>query len=194
MVSAAAQQKQEFRSRFGNLRASDYPELSGRTSERLLRDSSLAKARTAALFHAKQPEPDLAPVAAELERRGVRTAWPCVTGGGRLEFRYAGTTGPFVTGAFGIREPAPGCEPAPLAGLDVIVVPALAYDRDGYRLGRGKGYYDRVLADPAFRGRAIGVIPDGHLVDLLPREPWDRPVHAVITDRRSLDIVSRRED
>jgi len=194
MLSAEAHQKQEFRSRFGNLRAPDYPELSGRTSERLLRDLSFARARTVALFHAKQPEPDIAPVAAELERRGVRAAWPCVMDGGRLEFRYADSGGPFVTGAFGIREPASTCQAAPLAGLDVIVVPALAYDRDGYRLGRGKGYYDRVLADPAFRGRAIGVIPDGHLVDLLPREPWDRAVHAVITDRRSIDIVSRRDD
>jgi 5-formyltetrahydrofolate cyclo-ligase len=66
---------------------------------------------------------------------------------------------------------------AALAGCDVVLVPALAVDRRGVRLGRGGGSYDRAL--PRARGLVVALLHEGELVDALPGEPHDVPVAAV---------------
>ncbi len=66
-----------------------------------------------------------------------------------------------------------------VAGCDVVLVPALAVDRRGVRLGRGGGSYDRAL--PRARGLLVAMLHDGELVEELPAEPHDVPVHAVAT-------------
>ncbi len=82
-------------------------------------------------------------------------------------------------GAFHIEEPAEGT-PADPATMELIVVPAVAYDRRGNRLGRGKGFYDRLLS--ATKATTIGVAYDFQLLDELPVEPHDTPVNIVITE------------
>lgn len=82
-------------------------------------------------------------------------------------------------GAFHIEEPAEGT-PADPASMELIVVPAVAYDRRGNRLGRGKGFYDRLLSTT--KATTIGVAYDFQLLDELPVEPHDTPVHIVITE------------
>lgn len=82
-------------------------------------------------------------------------------------------------GAFQIEEPAEGT-PVDPAEMELIIVPAVAYDRRGNRLGRGKGFYDRLLATT--KATTIGVAYDFQLVDELPVEPHDTPVHIVITE------------
>ena len=64
-----------------------------------------------------------------------------------------------------------------VAGCDVVLVPALAVDRRGVRLGRGGGSYDRALRRA--RGLVVALLHEGELVDELPAEPHDMPVHAV---------------
>jgi 5-formyltetrahydrofolate cyclo-ligase len=66
-----------------------------------------------------------------------------------------------------------------IAGCDLVLVPALAVDRTGHRLGRGGGSYDRAL--PRATGRTIALVYDGELVDALPHEPHDQRVTAVVT-------------
>lgn len=81
---------------------------------------------------------------------------------------------PLVLSPFGIREPeatAPELDPVV---LDLVLVPALVLDRDGYRLGYGGGYYDRLLPRLRPECRTIGV--SSLLVERLPRDPWDIPV------------------
>jgi len=87
-------------------------------------------------------------------------------------------------GAYGILEPDPASCPAlSLVSPDVALIPAVAFDRQGGRLGFGQGYYDRLLAGPGFEHtRLIGLAHGFQLVDRLPLDPWDRPVHAVVTD------------
>ena len=65
-----------------------------------------------------------------------------------------------------------------------VIVPGLAFDRRGHRLGRGAGVYDRFLATLAPHTLRIGVIPDAQLVDALPTEPHDVPMHLVVTEKR----------
>lgn len=84
-------------------------------------------------------------------------------------------------GAFNIEEPD-GAETVPADTIDLIIVPSVALDLRGNRLGRGKGFYDRLLAST--RATTIGVAFDCQLLDTLPVEPHDISLDIVITDRR----------
>jgi 5-formyltetrahydrofolate cyclo-ligase len=82
--------------------------------------------------------------------------------------------------------PSPGESPAGLAPeqLGLLLVPALAIDPDGIRLGSGGGWYDRLRADPAWRAvPALAVLPAACVVDRLPRDPWDVPFSGWLDER-----------
>lgn len=83
----------------------------------------------------------------------------------------------------GIREPAAGT-PIPPGLIDLVVVPGLGFDVYGNRLGRGRGFYDRFLAIPEFRGVACGFAFEEQVVDELPSGPLDRPVSILVTDQQ----------
>ncbi|MGF1470075.1 MAG: 5-formyltetrahydrofolate cyclo-ligase [Sandaracinaceae bacterium] len=89
----------------------------------------------------------------------------------------------------GFFQPPPDAPEAPLATIDLVLVPALAVDDQGFRLGYGRGYYDRLLPrlPHAFR---LAVVFDFELMAELPVLPWDEPVHAVVTDQRVLRFGS----
>ncbi len=84
-----------------------------------------------------------------------------------------------------LREPADG-EPVSLDMLDVVVVPALAYDRKGNRLGRGGGFYDRFLATRDFKGVSVGIAFREQVLDELPVGEHDVPVDIIVTDEEVL--------
>lgn len=89
--------------------------------------------------------------------------------------------GTLVAAEFGLREPAPPWLPAgSVADAEVVLVPALAVDRNGNRLGRGAGFYDRSLIYAAPHARLVAVVRDDELVDALPADPHDvRMTHAL---------------
>jgi 5-formyltetrahydrofolate cyclo-ligase len=76
--------------------------------------------------------------------------------------------------------------------LDLIVAPALAYDRRGNRLGRGGGYYDRFISRHS-GALVCGLAFDGQLLDDLPAEPHDQPVNMVATNVEFLRFARKRE-
>ena len=83
---------------------------------------------------------------------------------------------------FGIYQPKPGrVEEVPLADIDLVVVPGVAFDRNNVRLGRGHGYYDRFLSSLSERTKAIGLAFDFQVVDHLPQDSHDIPVWKTIT-------------
>lgn len=91
-------------------------------------------------------------------------------------------------GPFGLMEPDPETwTPWPLEKLDCAVLPGLAFDVNGGRLGRGRGYYDRLLGNPRFRGIRIGITWEDRIVPEVPREAHDVPVHLIVTESRILD-------
>jgi 5-formyltetrahydrofolate cyclo-ligase len=74
--------------------------------------------------------------------------------------------------------------------LTAVIVPGLAFDRHGHRLGRGAGVYDRFLATLPPHTLRIGVVPDAQLVDALPTEPHDVAMHFVVTERQTIAIAA----
>ena len=82
-------------------------------------------------------------------------------------------------GAYGIPEPLAACQEVRPTARSLCLVPALAFDRQGGRIGYGGGYYDRFLA--AFPGTAVGLVRADFLADCLPAEPFDQKVKYLVT-------------
>ena len=91
-----------------------------------------------------------------------------------------------VRGEFGVSEPDPECPVCPVNQLDVTMVPGLAFDGEGRRLGRGKGFYDRLLADAT--GWLWGVGHDVQLAGQLPVESHDVVLNCIVTPSRWVDV------
>ena len=124
----------------------------------------------------------------------VRYTLPRVRGRD-LEFVLCRPGQPFEPSAFAIPEPVGG-EVVALADHDVVLVPVVAFDADGYRVGQGQGFYDRALAalaaarpDPG--PVLIGVAHSFQQVDEAPRHPWDVPLDAVVTESALVKISHR---
>lgn len=84
-------------------------------------------------------------------------------------------------GTWGILEPDPArCAPLGEQLPDMLIMPAVALDRQGFRLGYGGGYYDRLLQDTRWNALPrVGLVYSCQIIAELPREPWDKPVHAL---------------
>ena len=91
-----------------------------------------------------------------------------------------------ISGQFGALEPAAGCPAVLLNQLDLVLVPGVAFDFAGRRLGRGKGFYDRLLAE--VRGHKCGVAFDEQIVAELPEETHDVRVDSIVTPTRWISI------
>jgi 5-formyltetrahydrofolate cyclo-ligase len=89
-------------------------------------------------------------------------------------------------GKFDVREPVASYPTVALNRLDFVLVPGIAFDLRGRRLGRGKGFYDRLLTD--VRGKTCGVAFDEQIVPEIPIEPHDIPVHCILTPTRWLEL------
>lgn len=112
----------------------------------------------------------------------LEVALPVTTPGEPL--RFVVPSGPLVEGPYGILQPGEGAEVDPL-GLDLIVVPLVAVDRRGNRVGHGAGFYDRTFAARADRSPPpvlLGVCHGFQVVEALSAQPWDVPVDLVVTD------------
>ena len=127
-----------------------------------------------------------------LHARGCVCALPVVTVKHMpLTFRVWEPGMSFIVSSFGIPEPGPDRPPVT---PDISLVPLLAFDGAGYRLGYGGGYYDRTIEQlrmlrrtPPFR--AVGVAFAGQRVDSLPHEPFDQPLDWILTEESVLEIA-----
>ncbi len=141
----------------------------------------LAGTRTFAAYVPEKDEPGHGRLPAAFTQLRARVLLPVVPTEGR-ELSWAVDTGRLTPGRFGILEPlGPRLGPTALGAADVVVVPALAVARDGVRLGRGGGYYDRALRYVRSDAVLVALVFDDELVDDLPTEPHDRRVTAVVT-------------
>ncbi|MFO0995484.1 MAG: 5-formyltetrahydrofolate cyclo-ligase [Alphaproteobacteria bacterium] len=135
-------------------------------------------------------ELDPRPLLEALARRGQRLALPVVQGRGRaLLFRRWQWGDPLVRGSLGIPTPAPEAESI---RPSVLLVPLLAFDRAGYRLGHGAGYYDMTLAALRADGgpcAAIGLAFSAQEVPSVPHDERDEPLDGIVTERTAMRAV-----
>lgn len=130
-------------------------------------------------YHALPDEADPALLLEKLVELGCHIAYPRVTGkGSPLEFHRVPDGEVLAPGAFGIHEPF---DTWPRVTPGVLLVPLLAFDASGHRLGYGGGFYDRTLA--LLKASAIGIAYAGQEVPSLPKDSHDRRLDAVLTER-----------
>ena len=152
---------------------------------RALRDAVLelpqtAMAGTVAAYYSVGTEPGSRSLVYALWKRGTYVLLPVLTAEGDLD--WASYEGPesLVPGPRRLLEPSePGRGVAAIARADLVIVPALAVDQAGNRLGRGAGCYDRALARVAPQIPVIALLYDHELIPEIPTEPHDRPITAV---------------
>lgn len=157
---------------------------------RIQTSSAWQSARAVLLFFPFASEPDISPLLADALATGKLLALPRFNATTKAyeAVQVTGLARELVIGAFQMREPVATCPVVPLNRLDLALVPGLGFDARGHRLGRGKGYYDRLLA--GFSGRKIGVAFDLQIVPEVPREPHDIALDAVVTPTRWLTANS----
>lgn len=127
-------------------------------------------------------EPDTARLIRALTARGKRVGLPRMLSGRQMEVRLYDPDRPLVPAAFGILEPPADAPLLPREDIELALVPAVCYDRRGFRLGFGGGYYDRWLS--GFSGITVGLCRDCVLQDQVPVEKHDRRVELLLTETR----------
>ena len=144
----------------------------------------VAEARTLLLYAHLPDEVSTDAIAIEALTRGVHVVFPRVLPGTRaMDLHTVAEPDSLRIGAYGIREPDPErCARVPVEAVDAVLVPGLAWDRHGARLGRGAGYYDRLFALPEWRGFRCGVFFAAQEFPALPTDPWDVPLQVVVTE------------
>jgi 5-formyltetrahydrofolate cyclo-ligase len=180
--------RRRLRTDLQNLSPTQRNEDSARALE-LLRRQSVWQQAQAVLFYAPMAEElDLTLLLEEALTAGKAVALP----------RFVNETGTYqafgisdfqrdcAPGKFGLAEPADRCPALPLNQLDLALVPGLGFDVCGRRLGRGRGFYDRLLA--GFEGAKCGVAFDAQIAEQIPVERHDVTMNYILTPTRWLEV------
>lgn len=138
-------------------------------------------AKWVASFVPMRKEVDVSALRSAAYASGKRVALPRVDReSGNLVFAEVFVDTALIESAFGVEEPPASAAVVDPHSLDLVVVPGLAFDERGYRIGYGKGYYDRFL--PGLSAFTVGVAYEFERLAELPNMDWDVPVRAVATD------------
>ncbi len=154
-------------------------ELSARIVRNILSLPEFNRAERVLLYCPVRGEPDVSPLFEKVLERGSRLILPRVSGE-ELELVYVEDLSLLSPGSYGIPEPSSG-EVADPEDVDFAVVPGLVFDRQGYRIGFGKGYYDRLLKK--IRAPKAGVAYSFQVLGRVPKEEWDEPVDLIVTEK-----------
>ena len=157
--------------------------------ETFRRERPIGEAAVVSGFWPINEEIDIRPLMAELARQGCRLALPVVMGKGQpLLFRAWKPGDALEKGVFGTQQPAARCE---TLEPDALIVPLLARDGEGWRLGYGGGFYDLTLVSLRQRRDvvAVGVGFDSQVVAEVPHGPDDQRVDWLLTDKRAYAFV-----
>ena len=159
--------------------------LSGQVCRRLKELQPLQQAKVIMGFSSIRNEVNLGPLLQKLQRQGRTILLPRVEGDNlqTVEFRPGEDMG---RGSFGIQEPLG--EPFAVDKIDVVIVPGLVFDAGGFRLGYGKGYYDRFLPRLNQKCFKCGVCYEFQVVDNVYPHPGDIPVHWIVTDQSEIAV------
>lgn len=177
-----------------SLTKAEWSSKSDRLCSHLKSSPLFVRASTILAYFSFRQEPDLSPLFAEKSDaassepstgiQGATKSWGfprCVDK--QLVWHRWKPGENLIPGAFGILEPDPNAPIISPTEVDLILVPAVACDLRGYRLGYGGGFYDRLLSSPEWVDKpTIGIVFQFALLPDLPIDPWDRPLQEVCTD------------
>jgi 5-formyltetrahydrofolate cyclo-ligase len=155
-----------------------------------LKGQSFFQTAATVLFFAPLPdEADIWPLLQEALAAGKIAALPHFDAAAQsyVARRAQNLQSEIVTGQFRVREPKSSCVKIALADFNLVLVPGVAFDLRGNRLGRGKGFYDRLLAD--VRGVKCGIAFDEQVVSEVPAGKSDVPVDFILTPTRCVKVA-----
>jgi 5-formyltetrahydrofolate cyclo-ligase len=167
---------------------------SARIRDRVIASDLFTRASVIMLFSPLPGEVDLRPIATQAHRLGKHICLPISDWAARKIVPVRGDMDRLVSGRYGLMEPHPDAPAAPVSGIGLVLVPGLAFDLAGHRLGRGAGMFDRFLADPALRAITCAVAFDLQVVDSVPAAAHDIPIQWIVTPTRLVATSATRRD
>ena len=195
--------KKILRARIARLRDSlsgfDVGRLSRSIEERALLFAPYLRARSVALYSPAGNEVATEAIREHAQKAGKKLFYPRIGAGMDFNLVLLGGREELRPGRYGILEPAgdgilqPGGPTSDEEGL-VVFVPGIAFDLRGNRLGRGQGWYDRLLAALGDGATPIALAYEFQISDGIPAEAWDRKVDYIVTERRVIDCRNAPSD
>ena len=167
-------------------------ERSARVQAQLLAAPLFTCAKSIALYRPMGNEVDTAQLHQAALEAGKQVAYPSVDGDDRgMRFLKVDRGTAWITHPRGFQVPHTD-QVLSLDALELVVLPGLAFDPAGHRLGRGAGHYDRALAG-LLRPKTIGLAYDFQMIDCVPADPWDVPVDAIVHERALCRATGRAD-
>jgi 5-formyltetrahydrofolate cyclo-ligase len=182
--------RQHLRQARAQLAADQREMLNSAINRQLIHYARHAGHRVVAAFVAFDGEPDLGPAMKQLESEGIRIALPVIreaSGRADICFRHWSPASDMQPNRYGIREPV-GTLDVQLGEIDLVLIPLVAWDSSGGRLGMGASFYDRAFQplEGERRPFRMGVAYQLQQVERVPLEPWDVALHGVLTENGCL--------
>ncbi len=185
--------RQELRALLRQIPEEERTERSARLRQRILALPHWRFSRTVLLFAPRTDEPDIWPLVRAALDEGKTVTLPSYdpVSGAYGARRVHDPASDVMAGRYGVREPGQGCPEVSLPVLDLVLVPGLAFTSEGGRLGRGGGFYDRLLA--ATGALRVGVGMDEQIVPWVPLEPHDLSLDYIMTPYATYPARGRQD-
>lgn len=150
--------------------------------EALMQLVSFKYSDTILMYAPLEGEIDVMPIAERALELGKRVAFPrCVEEPRNLDFKYVSSLDELKSGSYSIAEPTEDMESVTDLSKSICIIPGIVFDKEGYRVGYGKGYYDRFLA--VYDGTKFGLAYSECILDSVPRGRFDRHVDILISEK-----------
>ncbi len=157
-------------------------------SERIIDSHYFINAEHVLVFSSSDDEFDTKHIIEACRNGNKKIFYPlCINGNGEMKFLQADSPDDLSEGMYGIFEPKPYCKEYVQMENDIVIVPCLSTDKDGYRIGYGKGYYDRFLKN--FNGVSICPCYEELLTDKLPTDKYDIKVKIIVTQNSTKEVI-----
>ena len=185
------EQKKQARKLFREMRNAidqEYRDIADRVLfDKVISSDVYRNAKVILAYYPVKNEPDILSIVKHALKENKRVAFPISHPEGFvLSFKFILSLDELVDGEYSIPEPPVSAEEYVCNSTTLCIVPGLAFDRDGKRIGYGKGYYDRFLE--SFSGTSMGLCYSDFLVDSLPVEKTDVSIDIVVSDKEEIYI------
>ena len=184
-MAAKKELRQRIRKVLADLTLDELSTKSLRACHRLFEQPEYVKAEVIMVFLSLPSEIDTTPLVLRSWQDHKRVLVPKVSWNQRrmVPVEIRSLTDDLVVSNLGVREPVTGL-PFPIPLIDLVIVPGLAFDEYGNRLGRGRGFFDRFLAHPDFGGTSCGLSCEAQTTPSVPTGPLDRRVDMLVTEEQ----------